>query len=141
MEISIKKLHPEAKIPSYAHEGDAGMDLFSVVDIDIPAGSHVSCPTGIAIRIPDGYAGLIWDKSGLSHGHALKTLGGVMDCGYTGEYKIGLINLGRETYRISKGQKIAQLLIQEVKRPDIVPVDDLGVTSRGEKGFGSSGSF
>jgi dUTP pyrophosphatase len=141
MEIYVKKLHPEAKIPCYAHEGDAGMDLFSVEDIDIPAGNHVSCATGVALRIPDGYVGLVWDKSGLSHGHALKMLGGVMDSGYTGEYRIGLINLSREPYHIRKGQKIAQLLIQKVERPGIVPVDDLGATSRGEKGFGSTGLF
>jgi len=77
MKIQVKKLHPDAKIPKFALKGDVGMDLFSVTDAVLKPGERVSCPTGIAIKIPEGYAGLIWDKGGPSHKFGIKTLGGV----------------------------------------------------------------
>jgi dUTP pyrophosphatase len=139
MNIQVKKLHPDAKVPAFAHPGDAGMDLSSVEDMIIPPGERRSVPTGIAIALPDSYVSLVWDKSGPSHKFGVKTLGGVLDSGYRGEYLIGLVNLGQEDFEIKKGQKIAQLLIQRVERPDIEEVDELGDTSRGARGFGSTG--
>lgn len=139
MKIHVKKLHPDARIPAFAHPGDAGMDLYSVGDIVIHPGERASVPTGIAIELPDGYVSLVWDKSGPSHTFGIKTLGGVLDSGYRGEYLIGLVNLGRDIFEIKKGQKIAQLLIQKVERPDIEEVDELSDTSRGTRGFGSTG--
>ncbi len=139
MKLQVKLLHPDAKVPSYAHEGDAGMDLFAVLSIDIAPGMRVQVPTGIAVAIEQGYVGLIWDKSGLSHKSGLKTLGGVVDAGYRGEVFVGLINLGNEIYHVEKGAKIAQMLIQEVTHPDIELVDTLDETARGEGGFGSTG--
>lgn len=139
MNIQVKKLHPDAIVPSFAHPGDAGMDLFSVEDLVIAPGARASVPTGIAIALPDGYVSLVWDKSGPSHKFGVKTLGGVLDSGYRGEYLIGLVNLGQEPFEIRKGQKIAQLLIQKVERPDIEEVDELSDTSRGTGGFGSTG--
>lgn len=139
MNIQVKKLHPDAKVPAFAHSGDAGMDLYSVEDVIIPPGERRSVPTGIAIALPDGYVSLVWDKSGPSHKFGVKTLGGVLDSGYRGEYLIGLVNLGQEDFEIKKGQKIAQLLIQRVERPDIEEVDELEETSRGARGFGSTG--
>ncbi len=139
MNIQVKKLHPDAKVPAFAHPGDAGMDLYSVEDMIIPPGERRSVPTGIAIALPDGYVSLVWDKSGPSHKFGVKTLGGVLDSGYRGEYLIGLVNLGQEDFEIKKGQKIAQLLIQRVERPDIEEVDELEETSRGAGGFGSTG--
>lgn len=139
MKISIKKLHPDAKVPAFAHPGDAGMDLYSVEDMVLAPGERGSVPTGIAIELPDGYVSLVWDKSGPSHKFGVKTLGGVLDSGYRGEYLIGLINLGQENFEIKKGQKVAQLLIQKVERPEIEEVAELGDTSRGAGGFGSTG--
>ena len=139
MNIQVKKLHPDAIVPSFAHPGDAGMDLYSVEDMVLAPGERRSVPTGIAIALPDGYVSLVWDKSGPSHKFGVKTLGGVLDSGYRGEYLIGLVNLGQETFEIRKGQKIAQLLIQKVERPDIEEVDELSDTSRGTGGFGSTG--
>lgn len=139
MNIHVKKLHPEAIVPAFAHPGDAGMDLYSVEDMVLEPGERRSVPTGIAIALPDGYVSLVWDKSGVSHKFGVKTLGGVLDSGYRGEYLIGLINLGQENFEIKKGQKIAQLLIQKVERPDITVVDELDETSRGAGGFGSTG--
>lgn len=139
MEIKIKKLHPEAKLPTYAHNGDAGMDLFAINDVVTKAGERVLIGTGIAMEIPIGYVGLIWDKSGLSTTHGLKTLGGVVDTGYRGEIKIGIINLSEEDYKISVGHKIAQMLIQKVEQPHIIESNELSCTLRGEEGFGSTG--
>ncbi len=139
MKIRVKKLHPDAKVPAFAHPGDAGMDLFSVEDMVLAPGERGSVPTGIAIELPEGYVSLVWDKSGPSHKFGMKTLGGVLDSGYRGEYLIGLVNLGREPFEIKRGQKIAQLLIQRVEHPEIQETDELSDTSRGAGGFGSTG--
>ncbi|OHA83496.1 MAG: deoxyuridine 5'-triphosphate nucleotidohydrolase [Candidatus Yonathbacteria bacterium RIFCSPLOWO2_01_FULL_47_33b] len=139
MELKIKKLHTDAKVPSYAHPGDAGFDLYAIEEVAIPVGVRVLIGTGIAMDIPDGFVGLIWDKSGLSTTHGLKTLGGVVDAGYRGEVKVGMVNLGTEEYTISAGHKIAQMLIQKVERAEIIEVAELSETVRGEGGFGSTG--
>jgi dUTP pyrophosphatase len=139
MKIKIKKIHPEAKIPHFALEGDVGMDLYSVQDVVLKPGEKVSCSTGIGIKIPQGYAALIWDKSGPSHKFGIKTLGGVFDSNFTGEYLIGLINLGKEDYVIEKGQKIAQVLFQKVETPEVEEVSEFEQTNRGSSGLGSTG--
>ena len=139
MKIQIKKLHADAIIPKFALAGDAGMDLFSIEDVILKPGQRISCPTGIAIKIPNGHAGLVWDKSGPSHKFGIKTLGGVFDSNYTGEYQIGMINLSQEDFVIKKGQKIAQVLIQKVEKPEIEEVAELEQTNRGDARFGSTG--
>ncbi|MEX0931702.1 MAG: dUTP diphosphatase [Candidatus Paceibacterota bacterium] len=139
MNLRIKKLHSDAIIPSYAHEGDAGMDLFSLEKVVIEPNTQVSLATGIALEIPEGYVGLIWDKSGLSHKHRLKTFGGVVDAGYRGEVRIGIMNLSDTSYVFEKGHKIAQMLIQPVVSATITESDNLSDSSRGEGGFGSTG--
>ena len=139
MKIQIKKLHPEAKMLKYSLAGDAGMDLYSVEDLVLRPGEKASVKTGIAVKIPEGYVGLFWDKSGISHKFGIKTLGGVIDSNYTGEYIVGMINLGKEDYKIEKGQKIAQVLFQKVEQPEIEEVQELEDTNRGAKGFGSTG--
>jgi len=139
MKIQIKKLDQTAKVPRFALAGDAGLDLCSIKDIILRPGQRVSCPTGIAIKIPEGYVGLIWDKSGPSHKNGIKTLGGVMDSNYTGEYLVGLANLGQEEFEIKKGQKIAQVLIQKIEHPEIIEAEKLEQTNRGENRFGSTG--
>lgn len=137
--IKIKKLTPGAEVPAYAHEGDAGFDLHASLGITLAPGERVQVSTGIAMEIPEGYVGLIWDKSGLSQKHGLKTLGGVVDAGYRGEVMVGIINLGTEPYVLEHGHKIAQMLIQRVEHPAIEAAAELSDTDRGAKGFGSTG--
>ena len=139
MKLLIKKVHTDATVPHYAHPGDAAFDLFTPEKIEIKPGERVQVPTGIAMEIPVGCAGLIWDKSGLSHKNGLKTLGGVIDAGYRGEVKVGMINLANETYVFEKGHKVAQMIIQKIESPDIEEVTELSDSSRGTGGFGSTG--
>ena len=139
MDLKIKKLHPNAVVPKYAKQGDAGMDLYSVEDYSVPPGMTCKVKTGIAVELPHGYVSLIWDKSGLATSHSIKTIGGVLDSGYRGEYIIGIINLGKKDYLIEKGDKVAQLLIQKIEHPTIKIVDQLSNSERGDNGFGSTG--
>jgi dUTP pyrophosphatase len=139
MNIKIKKINSDAKVPNYAHQDDAGMDLFVAEKVSLEKGQRVQVKTGIAMEIPDGYVGLIWDKSGLSHKSGLKVLGGVIDSGYRGEVKVGMINLGENTYTFEAGDKVAQILIQKVEHPNIVEVNELDGSERGDGGFGSTG--
>ncbi len=139
MELKIKKLHPNAKLPAYAQAGDAGMDLFAVEDMIIGEGTRAWVPTGVAMEIPVGYVGLVWDKSGLSMTHGIKTIGGVIDAGYRGEIKVGIINLSTTNHHISAGHKIAQMLIQKIEVAALIEVEELSDTARGVSGFGSTG--
>ncbi|MFA5736610.1 MAG: dUTP diphosphatase [Candidatus Paceibacterota bacterium] len=139
MKIRVKKLNSEAKLPTYAHSGDAGMDFFALEETELKVGEIKKVKTGIALEIPDGYVGLVWDKSGLAANHGLKTMAGVLDAGYRGELQIVITNLSGETYTIKKHDKVAQMLIQSVEVPELVEVDDLSDSSRGEGGFGSTG--
>jgi dUTP pyrophosphatase len=139
MEIKLKKLKPNIKLPSYAHAGDAGLDLYSNETFEIMPGERHEFALGFALEIPIGYVGLVWDKGGLSFKHGIHCLGGVGDAGYRGEYIICLINLGEISYKIEKGDKIAQLLIQPIKRVEIEVVKNLDETSRGDGAFGSTG--
>lgn len=137
--LKIKKLYPDAKLPSFAHPGDAGMDLFARENIIIKPGERKKISTGIAVEIPHGYVGLIWDKSSLASTYGLKNLGGVMDAGYRGDYIITLINLGQTEYVVEKHHKIAQLLIQKIEHPEIQEVNELSESQRGTGAFGSTG--
>ncbi|MBS3116035.1 dUTP diphosphatase [Candidatus Woesearchaeota archaeon] len=139
MVIKVKKLHPEATLPQYALPGDAGMDLCSNETINLQPQERKLIPTGIAMAIPSGYVGLIWDKSGIASKHGLKTMAGVIDSGYRGEVKILLHNLSTEPFTVEKGKKIAQMLIQPVEQRKIIEVKDLDATTRGESAFGSTG--
>ena len=139
MQLKIKKINKEAVLPDYATFDDAGFYLYSTEDVEIATNARVQVPTGIAMEIPAGYVGLIWDKSGLSHKHGLKTLGGVIDSGYRGEVKVGLINLGQEKYILEKGHKVAQMIIQKNETCEIIEVAELSDSQRGSGAFGSSG--
>jgi dUTP pyrophosphatase len=139
MNIRIQKLHKDAKIPEFAYKNDAGMDLYTPEKVSLRPGERKSIGLGIAIEIPDGYAGLMWDKSGLSHKYGIKTFGGVIDAGYRGEIHAGVMNLSKETYIFEKGHKIIQLIIQKVEHPKIIEVKKLKDSNRNKKGFGSSG--
>ena len=140
MKLRVKKIHPEAKLPAYAHAGDAGFDLFSCVDYELAAGEVKAIATGIQMAIPPGHVGLVWDKSGISL-KGVHRLAGVVDAGYRGEVQVVLVNLGREPYAVKKGMKIAQMLIQPVQAVDIEEAPDLDDTARGRGGFGSTGLY
>ncbi len=140
MKLKVKKITPEARLPIYHHPGDAGLDLFSAVDDVIEAGELKAIPTGIKMAIPEGFVGLIWDKSGLSL-RGVHRLAGVVDAGYRGEVRVVMANLGRELFAIQKGMKIAQMLIQPVVTIEVVEAEELDDTWRGEGGFGSTGRF
>lgn len=140
MNLRVKKIHPEARLPVYQHPGDAGLDLFSAVDEVLGAGELKAVPTGIQMAIPDGHVGLIWDKSGISL-QGVHRLAGVVDAGYRGEVKVVMINLGKLPFAIKKGMKIAQMLIQPVVAAEVTETADLDDTSRGDGGFGSTGRF
>jgi|SRR3989344_370461 len=137
--IKVKKLHPDATIPKYIRPQDAAMDWYSSEEVIIPPQQRVLVPTGIAMAIPVGFVGLIWDRSGMAANHGIKSMGGVIDCNYRGEIKIILHNLTDKPFTIEKGMRIAQMLIQEVHQKEIVEVQELDDTVRGAEGFGSSG--
>lgn len=139
MILEVKKTDIEAKLPSYAHPGDAGMDLFALEETVVPVGKVARIRTGVAIEIPDGYVGLCWDKSGLSMNNGIKVLGGVIDSGYRGELILGVINLGEKDYIFEKHHKVMQLLIQPIIQVQTEEVSELTDTSRGHGGFGSTG--
>ncbi|HET8574694.1 MAG TPA: dUTP diphosphatase [Candidatus Paceibacterota bacterium] len=137
--VKIKRLELDAKIPNYAYEGDAGFDLFAMEPVVLSPGERKMIRTGIAMEIPHGFVGLIWDKGSVSMKYGLKTLGGVVDSGFRGEIKVGLVNLSGEDYKIEKHDKVAQMIVQEFEHAQIEEAEDLGKSERGEKGFGSSG--
>lgn len=135
----MQKLQPHAKLPSFAHDTDAGMDVYCSEETTLNPGERVQIKTGIALCVPEGYVGLIWDKGGVSHKRGLKTLGGVIDHGYTGELFVGMYNTGKEAQTFAAGDKVAQILIQKYEHPQIVEVDSLAESPRGSNAFGSTG--
>ena len=139
MKIKIKKVHPDAIIPKYAHPGDAGMDLYTTGSVVLRPGERKSIPVGVAIELPPGYVSLVWDKSGLSHKHGLKQFGGVIDSNYRGEYNVGVMNLSDKEFKFGKGDKVAQILIQKVEEAEFEEVSELSDSPRGDKWLGSSG--
>lgn len=140
MKLRVSRIHPDAKLPSYGHKGDAGLDLFSAVDLVLERGQIEAVSTGIRVAVPEGNVGLIWDKSGISL-KGVHRLAGVIDSGYRGEVKVVLVNLSDSPFVINKGMKIAQMLIQPLTMVKVVEAEELDDTSRGEGGFGSTGNF
>lgn len=140
MELKVKRIHEDAKLPLYQHKGDAGLDIFSLIDCVLEPGEVKPIPTGIKVAVPEGHVGLVWDKSGISL-KGVHRLAGVIDSGYRGEVRVVMVNLGDEPFVIEKGIKIAQLLIQPVVELEVVEAEDLDETSRGDKGFGSTGKY
>lgn len=133
-------LDPGAKMPTLAHETDAGYDLYSREPRCIFPGSRYKFDTGVHVAIPEGYVGLVETKSGLNSKQGLVCTG-VIDSGYTGSIAVILHNQGRDVAHIEPGQKIGQLLIQPIVHPKLVLVDELEETERGNGGFGSTGKF
>lgn len=133
------KLDDNALLPVRAHKTDAGIDLLTPVDVVIKSNSSAVIDTGVHIAIPEGYFGKLESKSGLNVNHNVVCLGGVIDCGYTGSIKVKLYNLGDEPMTFKRGNKVVQLIIQPCLLPDLLVVDSLGDTERGDNGFGSTG--
>jgi dUTP pyrophosphatase len=142
VEIPVRRLDPDLPLPAYAHAGDAGADLVAAEDVVLAPGERKLVPTGIAVALPDGYVGLVHPRSGLAHRLGVTVLNapGTVDAGYRGEIKVNLVNHDRAgTVKISRGDRIAQLLVQRVERAVFRPVDDLPETVRGAGGHGSTG--
>jgi dUTP pyrophosphatase len=142
MELKVQFVREGIPVPSYAHPGDAGLDLYAAEEVRLKPFERALVPTGIKIAIPEGYAGFVQPKSGLAlkHGLSIVNTPGLIDAGYRGEVGVILINLDPgETITIAKGQKIAQLVIQRVENVTVSVVDELDDTTRGEGGFGSTG--
>lgn len=139
MKIKIKKLNPEAKLPTYAHPGDVGMDLYSLKEYTLQPGERHIFYLGFATEFDNGYAAIIKDKGSLPKNGGIHTMAGVFDAGYRGEYNVMLINLGTEPYKILKGDKIAQLIIYPVIIAELEETAELSDSSRGTGQFGSTG--
>jgi len=139
--LRIKRLQPDVELPSYAHPGDAGLDIRSAEEAVLQPGERRLIGTGLAMALPEGYAAFVQPRSGLAarHGISIVNTPGLIDCHYRGEVKVILVNLGGEPFRVKKGDRIAQMVIQRVERAEVLEVEELEDTSRGEGGFGSTG--
>ncbi|MGZ4244502.1 MAG: dUTP diphosphatase [Solirubrobacteraceae bacterium] len=143
MTLRIARLDERARLPTRAHDGDAGLDLYALDDGVLAPGERASVPTGIAVEIPPGHAGLVLPRSGLAarHGISVVNAPGLIDAGYRGEIRVLLLNTDREhAFQITAGSRIAQLVLVRVELPTPLEVRTLGDTERGAGGFGSSGS-
>ena len=140
VELKIQRIHNDVEMPLYAHEGDAAFDLRSYEEGIIKPGEKGIFKTGLKVAIPEGYVGLIWDRSGLAAKNSIHVLAGVIDSGYRGEIGIVLKNLGNEEFNIAKNMRIAQMLIQPVATAKLIEVNSHDDTNRGEGGFGSTGT-
>ncbi len=142
LEIAVQKLAADVKTPAYAHEGDAGVDLYSAVDKVLQPGERALIPTGLRMAIPHGYEGQVRPKSGLALKHGLTVLNtpGTVDAPYRGEVGVILINLDPKTpYEIKKGEKVAQMVFNKVEYACFTAAKELAETARGAGGFGSTG--
>ena len=142
--VQIRMLDDGIAPPSYAHPGDAGADLRTRIDLELAPGERALVPTGVSLALPFGYVALIHPRSGLATKHGLSIVNspGTVDAGYRGELSVTLINTdARHSIRLSRGDRIAQMLIQRVERADFIAVADLPDSARGAGGFGSTGGF
>lgn len=142
MKLEIVRLDEGLPLPAYAHPGDAGLDLLSAEDLNLAPGQRAAVRTGVAVAIPEGHAGFVLPRSGraLHEGLALPNAPGLIDSGYRGEIKVVVVNLDRERpVAITRGEKVAQLVIQPVETVDLLKVDRLPDSPRGAGGFGSTG--
>ena len=137
--FKVKKIHNDATLPSYANPSDAGMDLHSIEDYVLKSGERRTFPLGFQAEFPAGFVAHVWDKSGLASKHGIKTMAGVIDSGYRGEYQVVLLNTSDKDYTIKKGDKIAQLVLVPVARASIIKKETLEDSIRGNGGFGSTG--
>ena len=141
LEISFQRLDRELPPPRQAHDGDAAVDLAARESVILKPGERAMVPTGVAVAIPPGYAGLVIPRSGLAARHGISVVNGpgLIDSGFRGEVHVIVVNLGAEPYRFERADRIAQLMIVPVITPTLVEVEELPDSSRGVGGFGSSG--
>lgn len=142
VELPIKRLDPSVELPTYAYEGDAGLDLRSNEDVVLAPHERRLVGTGLAVAIPEGYAGFVQPRSGLAlrEGLSMANTPGLVDSHYRGELKVCAVNLdNKRPIHIERGERIAQLVIQRVPHVSLIEVDELDETDRGSGGFGSSG--
>ncbi len=143
LDVAVVRLDPDLPLPSYSHPGDAGADLHTTVDVTLGPGERALVPTGISIALPDGFVALVHPRSGLAarHGLSIVNTPGTVDAGYRGEIKVLLINHDPvEPVTLSRGDRIAQLVIQRYERARFVEVGVLPESSRGDGGYGSTGT-
>lgn len=142
--VQVVRLDPDLPLPAYAHPGDAGADLVTGVDVTLAPGERCLVPTGVALAVPEGYVALVHPRSGLAarHGLSIVNTPGTIDAGYRGEVKVLLVNHDpRETIDLRRGDRIAQLVFQQVEQAAFVEVEALPETARGSGGYGSTGGF
>ncbi|MBR4523364.1 MAG: dUTP diphosphatase [Kiritimatiellae bacterium] len=142
MTLKFKRIHPDAQIPAYAHPDDAGMDLRSVEELVVKPGARALVHTGLVTMLPDGYEAQVRPRSGLALKRGVTVLNtpGTIDAGYRGEVGVILANFGETDFAVAKGDKIAQMVIAPVTRPEqVLEVDEIDATGRGAGGFGSTG--
>lgn len=142
--VLLRRLDPGLPVPRHAHPGDAGVDLHAREDVVLGAGERALVPTGVAIALPDGYAGFVHPRSGLAarHGITIVNAPGTVDAGYRGEILVNLLNTDRsEAFTVHRGDRIAQLVVQQVTRVHFTEVERLPGSARGETGHGASGGF
>lgn len=141
--LAVLRVDPRATLPTRAHPGDAGLDLYALEPCTLAPGERASLRTGIAVEIPEGQAGLVLPRSGLAarHGIAIVNAPGLIDAGYRGELRVLLLNTDRDQpFAVAAGDRIAQLVLVAVETPEVAEVSALGDSSRGSGGFGSTGS-
>ena len=144
VDVLLRRLDEGLPVPDYAHEGDAGADLRTTVDVRLAPGERVTVPTGVAVALPIGYAGFVHPRSGLAarHGVTVVNAPGTVDAGYRGEIKVTLLNTDRtEPVVLRRGDRIAQLVVQRVERAVFAVVEELPTSGRGAGGHGSTGGF
>jgi dUTP pyrophosphatase len=140
--VPVHRIDADLPLPAYARPDDAGLDLHAAETVTLKPGARVLIPTGIALAIPPGFAGFVLPRSGLALRHGVTALNtpGLIDAGFRGEVKVLLVNHGQEAVTLSRGDRIAQLVVQRVERVVLTPVAELPPSARGAGGFGSTGS-
>jgi dUTP pyrophosphatase len=141
IEVAVRRLHPDAVVPSQAYEGDAGLDLAACEEVVLEPGERATVATGIAVEIPEGYAGFVQPRSGLAarHGIGVVNSPGLIDSGYRGEVRVVLLNTDRSApFTVERGMRVAQLVVAPVAAVRLVEVTELTASARGDRGFGSS---
>ncbi len=140
IELPVRRLRPDATLPTRAYAGDAGLDLTACEGIELPAGERAVVGTGIAVAIPDGHAGFVQPRSGLAAKYGISVVNspGLIDSGYRGEVRVVLLNTGRDAFAVEPGMRIAQLVVLPVPEVEPVEVEELPGAERGVRGFGSS---
>ena len=141
MKLSIRRVDPAAQMPTYAHPGDAGMDVRSIEELTLEPGARALVHTGLVFQLPPDAEAQVRPRSGLALKHGVTVLNspGTIDAGYRGEVGVILVNLGQQPFKIEKGMKIAQVVVSRVEQAEIVEVQETDETDRGSGGFGSTG--